>query len=114
MSSLLRQQREASRGFQGDGNESPLVAGTDAAKSWQDARPLLRSGRVGPNVRVALDYASCGASAGLPPSRLLRRGLELGGSCDAGPVISNTRVAPSLRTASGDSHLSPRIATAAS
>ena len=61
---------------------------------------------------VALDYASCGAATG----RSAWFGCQTGdaGSDDAGPDISIRRVAHSLRTASGHSRLSPRIAQAAS
>ena len=63
---------------------SPLVAGTDAAKSCTDARtstPRLHAA----NVRGAIDYASCDAAADPHPRPLSQR--ERGGD-GAGPMAS--------------------------
>src|SRR5262245_15575740 len=99
-------------GGPGGGNEPP-GRGTDAAKSWYGC-PLVVYRWVSP--WGALDYASCGAAADPHPRPLSQRerGEWWGGSDGAGPVIPIRRVAHSLRTAIGNSRLSPGIAPVSS
>jgi hypothetical protein len=77
---------------------SPLVAGTEAAKSWHDAE-----GRVALGCNRLCELRRCC----LASSRMPR-------SDDAGPVILIRRVAHSLRTASENRCRFPRIDKAAS